>query len=130
VRELREVAADGGDPRGELLLRDERDEVGVGAQVLELGFDVPVVDVDRDRTDLVDGEQRLHPLDAVVRVDADVVTGPDPGGGQVVRQPVHTVLELRVGPPAVTDDHARGALRNEVHDRLEHVREVGLHRSP
>ena len=78
----------------ELLVVHERDEIGVVEQVPQLGFDVAVVDVDRDRAQLVRGEDRLDELVAVERVDADVVAGPDALRGEMVREPVRVRFEL------------------------------------
>jgi hypothetical protein len=50
------------DPRRELLLIDEGDEVGVLEEVGQLVFDIAVVDVDPHGTDLEDGPERLNPL--------------------------------------------------------------------
>ena len=43
----------------------QRDEVGVVEEVAQLVLDVAVVDVDRDRAQLVGGEHRLDELEAV-----------------------------------------------------------------
>ena len=93
-----------GDPGAELGLVDQGHQVGVGEQVAQLVLDVAVVDVDPHRPELEDGPGRLHPLDAVQRVDPDVVAGPDAVVGQIVGEPVGPLLHLGVGAavPAAT----------------------------
>ena len=87
-------------PGRELALVDEGDEVGVGEQVAELVLDVAEVDVDPHGPQLEHGPRRLDPLGAVQRVDADVVPGADPLGGEVVGQAVGPLLHLGVGAGA------------------------------
>ena len=67
VPQHRQRVAHGGDARRELRVVHERDEVGVVEEVAQLGFDVAVVDVDRNRAQLVGGEDRLDELVAVER---------------------------------------------------------------
>ena len=74
----------GGGQRRVPPVADQRHQVGVGEHVLQLVLGVPVVDVDRDGADLARREDRLGRLDGVVRVHADVVTGPDAQPGKVV----------------------------------------------
>ena len=104
VAQHRQRVAHRGDARRVLGVVHERDEVGVVEQVPQLGLDVAVVHVDRDRAQLVGGEHRLDELEAVEPVDADVVAGADAVGGEVVREPVGARLELRVGLDPVADD--------------------------
>jgi len=74
VTDAGELGQEGGHLQGELALVDECLQVGVGEQVAQLVFDVAVVDVDPDRSELEDRPCGLDPLDPVVRVDADMVT--------------------------------------------------------
>ena len=107
VPQHRQRVADRRDARPVLRVVHERHQVGVVEQVAQLGLDVPVVDVDRDRPQLVRGEDRLDELEAVERVDADVVARPDAVAGEVVREPVRALLELGVGLGPVAHDDAR-----------------------
>ena len=119
-------AAHGLDAGPELAVVDERLQVGVVEQVAELLLDVPVVHVHRHGADLVGGQRRLDPLDAVGAVDADVVAGLDALGDQVVGEPVGPLLELPVGAPLVADDQHL-AVGHEVDGVLEQVRDVVRH---
>ena len=104
----------------------ERDEIGVVEQVPQLGFDVAVVDVDRDRAQLVRGEDRLDELVAVERVDADVVAGPDALRGEVVREAVRVLLELaRTSAPVADDD--RDPVGDRVGDVFDEICDVPGH---
>ena len=86
VVEQRERVAHGPDAGRELAVVDDGLEVGVVEEVAQLVLDVAEVHVHRDGPDLVGGEHRLDPLDAVRAVDADVVAGLDAlrrsGGGR------------------------------------------------
>ena len=64
----------GRDERGVGALVDQRHDVGVVEEVVELPLDVAVVHVDVDGADLHHGEYGDDVLDAVLGVDADVVT--------------------------------------------------------
>ena len=120
------MLAHGVDPGPELLLVDERLQVCVLEDVRELVLDVAVVDVDPHRAELEDCPQRLDPLRAVVRVDADVVAGADALGGEVVGETVGTRLHLPVRPPLAFGDEVL-ALAEGVDRRLEEVGEVEVH---
>ena len=63
VAQHRQRLAHRRDARRVLRVVHERDEVGVVEQVAQLGLDVAVVHVDRDRAQLVGGEDRLDELD-------------------------------------------------------------------
>ena len=105
---------------------DQGHQVGVAEQVAQLVLDVAVVDVDPDRPQLEDRPQRLDPLDRVVGVDADVVTGPDALLPEVVGQPVGASLHLRVrAPPPL--GHEVLAIAERVDGVLEQIGEVELH---
>src|SRR5690606_32912107 len=117
---------DGGQPRGVLLVEDAGDQIGVADQVGQLGFDVAVVDVDRDGTDLDAAEHGGHPRLGVDRVDADVVAGPDTPGLQEVAEAVGPLVELGEGQPRVTADEG-GAIRYRVDGVLEQVSDVVGH---
>ena len=92
------------DDRRQLLVVDERAQVGVAQVIGELFLQVAEVDVDGDRPELDRRQQRRHRLDRVVGVEADVPAGADALGGQVVRQPVGLVFELAVGDLQVAVD--------------------------
>ena len=100
VPQHRERIADRGDAGCELRIVDERDEVRVVEQVAQLGLDVAVVDVDRNRAQLVGGEDRLDELHAVEAVDADVVARADTLGVQVVCELVRRVRRAARTSPA------------------------------
>jgi hypothetical protein len=122
----RERLAHGGDARGVLRVVHERDEVGVVEEVPKLGFDVAVVDVHRDRAQLVRGEDRLHESVAVHAVDAHVVAGSDSLRGQMVRQPVGPFLELGVRAGLVGDDQ-RDPIGDGVDDVFGEISDVPGH---
>jgi hypothetical protein len=72
VFQFRRVRQDVGDLVRVLPLVHERDEVGVAEQVSQFPLHITVVDVDRDRAQLVRREHRLQRLDGVSRVDTDM----------------------------------------------------------
>ena len=127
--ELRLRVTRRGDERPVLPLVDERDDVGVVEEVAQLLLDVAEVDVHRRRADLVDREHRLDPLDAVRRVDADVVAGlARPRRWSVCASRFARSSSSRVGdPPALVDD--RDAVGHLVGGELEQVGEVEVSRS-
>ncbi len=108
-------------------LVDQGDQVGVGEQVAELVLHVAVVDVDPHGPQLEHRPGRLHPLHAVERVDADVVAGADPLGGQEVGQPVGPGLHLGEGA-ALARGHQVLAVPEGVDRRLEQISQVERHR--
>jgi hypothetical protein len=116
----------GRQPVAEAPLVDHGHEVGVPDEVAELVLDVAVVDVDPHRPDLEDGPQGLDPLDAVQRIDADVVAGLHAGLRQVVGEPVGPLLHLGVGA-ALPLRHEVLAVAEVVDAVLEEVGEVVLH---
>ena len=118
-----------GDPRRELRVVHEHDEIGVVEQVAQLGFDVAVVDVHRDRAQLVGREDRLDERVAVEPVDADVVARADALRRKVMREPVRPLLELRVRPRLVGDDQ-RDPIGDGVDDVLGEISDVPGHRPP
>ena len=120
------MLAHGVDPGPELPLVDERLQVRVLEDVRELVLDVAVVDVDPHRAELEDGPERLDPLRAVVRVDADVVAGADALSGEVVGETVGPRLHLLVRPALAFGDEVL-ALAEGVDRRLEEVGEVEVH---
>jgi len=63
----------------QLRRHDHGDGIGVVEEVVELGFRVAVVDVDRNSPDLEARERRLEVLGAVVEEEGDLVVGADPG---------------------------------------------------
>ena len=67
------VGRHGGDPRRELPVVHQRDQVRVGEHVPQLVLDVPVVDVDGGRAELARRDQRLDGLDGIARVEPDVI---------------------------------------------------------
>ena len=70
-------AGDVRDAGTELPVVDERYEIRVVEEVRELALDVPVVHIDRYRTQLEAAEHRLQVLAAVVQLEPDVVAGCD-----------------------------------------------------
>ncbi len=107
-----------GDPGPVLGLMDQRHQVGVGEQVAQLVLDVAVVDVDPDGPQFEDRPCGLHPLHAVQRVDADMVTRPHALVGQIVGQPVGPILHLGVGA-ALALGHQVLPVTESVNSRLE-----------
>jgi hypothetical protein len=103
-------------------------QIRIGEQVAKLVLDVAEVDVDGDGPDLEAGEHGLQVLGPVVQVAADVVTGPDAPGRQVVGQAVGSPVELAVGEAPFTADHGF-AVRDRVGDALEEIRHVEVHGS-
>ena len=126
MAQQRQPVLHGRDAGRELGLVHHRHGVGVVEEVDELLLDVPVVDVDRDRPQLVGGEHRLDELDAVVRVDRDVVALADALGGQVVGQAVRPLLQLGVGLLALAADQRR-PIGHRVDRVLDEVGEVEGH---
>ncbi len=88
----------------ELRIVHEHHQIGILEQIAELGLDVAIVDVDRDRAQLVRREDRLDELVTVEAVDADVIPGSHALGREVMRQPVRALLQLRVRARLVGDD--------------------------
>ena len=125
-RELVVLGCALGDQVGVGALEQQRDHVGVVEQVVQLGLDVAVVDVDRHCPHLQRGQERDHVLDAVLGVERDVVTRLDPLGGQVVRQLVALALELGVGRGAVTHLH-REVVGGGVDGVFEEISDVQGH---
>ena len=93
----------------------------------ELVLDVAVVDVDRDRAELEDRQQRHDVLDAVLGVDPDVVARADAPGGQVVGQPVGLAPPARRRSPRGRRPGSRGAVGDDVDGVLEEVCDVQGH---
>ena len=125
--EPRQLGQELGHLRSVLGLVYQGHQVGVGEQVAELVLHVAVVDVDPDRSQLEHGPRRLDPLDAVERVDADVVAGPDALVGEEVGQAVGPVLHLGEGPALPCGQQVLPVAEG-VHGRLEQVSEVERHR--
>ncbi len=115
-----------GDQRRVGALEDDRDDVGVVEEVVELPLDVAVVHVDRDRADLDDRQHRDDVLDAVLGVDRDVVAGLHPLRLQVVREAVGLGLQLGVGHDPVTDLDG-GVVGRRVDGVFEEVSDVVSH---
>ena len=111
--------------RGQLTLVHERPDVGVAEDMLQLGRDVAVVDVDGHGADLERRQHALHVLGAVEELDADVVAGPDACAEEVVGQAVGALLQLGVGEPALAA-HQRHPFRHGLGHALEEVGQVVL----
>ena len=126
VPEQRQRVAHGEDPGRELAVVDDRLEVGVVEEVLQLLLHVPVVHVHRHGPGLVGRQRRLDPLDAVGAVDADVVAGGDALRLEVVGELVGPGLQLRVGA-ALVADHEDLAISDRVDRVLEQVGDVVRH---
>ena len=105
---------------------NERGQVGVPQVILQFAAQVPVVDIDGDGAQLDDGEQRFHRLDGVAGIEADMVTGLDSLGSQVVGQAVGLVFQLGVGDLAVAADQ-RDPPGEGVDGMLEQVGHVQCH---
>ncbi len=106
----------------------ERDEIRVVEEIAQLGFDVAVVDVDRDGAQLVRGEDGLHESVAIEAVDPDVVAGLDTLGLEMVGETVCPFLELGVGAGLVGDDHC-DPIGDRVDDVLDEICDVPGHDS-
>jgi hypothetical protein len=124
--QLRVVREGLGDQRGVGALHDQRDDIGVLEEVVQLAFDVAVVHVDVDRADLHDRQDRDDVLDAVLRVHGDVVTRLDPLGLEVVRELVRLRFQFGVGDGALPHLHSR-LVRGSVDGMLEEVSDVQGH---
>ncbi len=124
---LRQRVPAGGHERGETPIDHHRHDIGAGEQVAELVGDIAVVDVDPHRPQLEDGPERLDPFDPVVGVDADVVAGTDPDGGEVMGELVRPLLHLEVRAPDAVGDQVL-TLAEDVDGMLEQVGQVVLHR--
>ena len=108
-------------------LRDEDvwldDDVGVVEEVVELGLDVAVVDVDRDRANLEAPEQTLDELDAVAHVQSNVIAGPDTDTRQVAGDAIRALVQLDVCA-TTTIAHERRAVRNQIRDALVQICQI------
>ena len=122
----RHPRADGFEPISELGVVHDDDAVGVLDEIGQLIFDVAEVDVDRHGAQLEGGQHGLDPGHAVVRVDADVVTGADAEGGEPMRDLVCPALELGIGEVVVSDDEC-GPIRHTVGRVLEEIGDVVRH---
>ena len=105
---------------------DECLQVSVLEQVPEFVFDVPVVDVHPDRTQLEGRPSCLDPLRAVEGVDPDVVARADALRRQVMGEAVRPRFQLRVGT-AIVACYQVLPLAERIGRRLEQVREIELH---
>ena len=126
VRDARGGGEGLGEDVGVAPLVDDDDGVRVVEEVLQLGGDVPVVDVDHHGADLEDRDHGLDGLDGVAAVDRHLVVGPHAHGLQVVGEPVGPVLEFLEGEGAVPldqDDPVRDAVHavfDEISDGVRH----------
>jgi hypothetical protein len=102
----------------------EREQVGIGEEVLELARDIAVVHVHRHGAQLEGGEHPLEVLGAVHEQEPHVIARPDTGSGEVVREAVRALVELGVGEFAPRPDDHRRALADRVRDLFEQHREV------
>ena len=108
---------------------DHCDRVGVGEDVLELGGCVPVVHVDRDRTDLDQPEDRRDMFDAVLQEQGYMIAARDAGLREQVGRSVGFRVQLSVGE--VLSLVSQGdAIRHRAGDGFEYISEVELHRLP
>ena len=126
--ELRTARRDPFDERRELALGENRDEIGVLAEIAELVFDVAVVDVDGNGAQLECGDHCFHELGAVEQVNSDVRARTHPARPKHARQTIGSLVELPKAQSARPRDERR-AVRNAVDQRLEQVRDVELHDS-
>ena len=107
-------------------VKDQAHEVGVVEQVLKLAGDVAVVDVDRHRAHLENRDEGDDVLDAVLRVQADVVTGLDTAGLQEVGQLVGLGLQSGEGDDVVPHLHS-GLVGNGVDGVFKEIGDVQGH---
>jgi hypothetical protein len=112
--------------RGEVLIVNEGGQVGVPQVIGQFALEVPEVDVDGDGAQLDRGEERLHRLDGVAGVEADVAAWTGPLGGRVVGQAIGLVLELAVGDLALAVDQ-RDPVGEGVGGMLEDVGHIQCH---
>ncbi len=96
--QLGTLGQDVGDDVAELAVGDDGGQLRVVVEVGEFRVDVAEVDVDRDGADLEAPEQRFDELEAVARVQADVIPGADTLLREVVRDPVRSSVELGERP--------------------------------
>jgi hypothetical protein len=114
------------DDRRQVLVVDERAQVGVAQVIRQLALQAAEVDVDGDRPELDRRQQRRHRLDRVTGVEADVPARADALGGQVVGEPVGLVLELAVGDLQVAVDQ-RDPVGERVGGVLEDIGHIQCH---
>ena len=119
VRERRERV---GDCRCEVVVEHERDGVGVVEQVCELGADVAVVHVHRDRAELLRRVERLEVLGRVHAHDRDLVVGRHARVAKHARQLRGAGVELAERQPAFAAHHGR-AIGPELGDGAPRARE-------
>src|SRR6185369_3113260 len=106
---------------------EQRDEVAVVQQILQLVLDVTVIHVDGHCADLERREHRHEVLVPVVEIHADVLAGLDAAIGEKVRETIRLAVELRVREAPGPADQ-RLAVGHGVGDQLEKVGDVQLHR--
>ncbi len=126
VTQLRKPAGDLGDVGRKRCLVDRGHDVGVVEEVDELVGDVAIVHVDGDGPQLVGREHRLDVLNAVVRVDRDVIALADTVRGEVVGQPIGPRVQLRERDRAITTDQ-RGPVGNNVAGVLGEISQIESH---
>ena len=119
---------DRGDSRREALVIHQRDHIRVREQVGQLPFDVAVVDVHGDRTELETAEHHLEMFGAVPQHQTDVIAGTNPPRGQVMGNAVRPDVKRRVRQPFV-EEHDRVTIPNRVGHPLEEFGEVETHPS-
>ncbi len=112
-----------GDMRSEFAMVHTRNHVRVAEHVLELFVDIAVIQVDRHRPDLEAGQHSLEVLVTVVQVQADLVADADAPRREKMRQPVRTLLEIRVTQASLATNQ-RLALAYRIRDQLEHIRDI------
>jgi hypothetical protein len=123
---LRNLACDALDHRRELALREDRGQVRVVADVAELGLDVPIVDVDRNRANLERRQHRFDVLDTVEQMQADVAAPAHSARLQEIREPVRARVELGVRQAPRAADQG-GLVSRDVDHGLEKIGDVELH---
>ena len=99
---------------------DKGDEVRAPDELCKLLAHITVVDVHRNSPQLEGREHRLQELDAVVKVQADVVASSDAGPGEAVGQSGRPEVQVPVRQ-AVLAAHQRLAVGNGVGNALEEV---------
>ena len=118
VFQFRGFRQHGGDLVAVFALMHQSHEIGVFEQVLELAVDVAVVDVHRDRAQLVRRDHRLQGLDRVTGIDTDVGPASHAVCGEMMGEPAGPRVQFGEGdPPSAA--HGRDALRHGVDGVLE-----------
>lgn len=122
-------------PLVERAVEDKPRQIRVPVEVDQFLFYVAVVDVHRHQPGLERPQDRLEVLDPVVEVQTQVFARPEARADEVVGDPVGGGVQLEEGETplgartGMVDVQERLTVGDHVHDRLEQVGKVVLHRS-